>query len=172
MKRLALAATAIVSLCFASCDKDSDNDLDLNLTDRQFVMMTSMGNTAEINAGNIAYNKATDQEVKMFGQMMVQEHTVAQNELKGIASQLRLHAPETLDSMHLAMANMLMAAPVGFQFDSMYIHSQVMDHQQTIALFQNEIENGSHPWLVRYAEKYLPKIQMHHHMADSIAQRF
>jgi len=57
---------------------------------------------------------------------------------------------------------------MGMAFDSTYINSQVMDHQAAIQLFQSEASNGNDSRLRDYAQKYLPKLQMHLQMADSV----
>ncbi|RYZ54889.1 MAG: DUF4142 domain-containing protein [Sphingobacteriales bacterium] len=173
MRKFALASVTAIALFATSCSRENTSDLDQsNETDRNFATMASMGNHAEIAAGTTAMNKGVDSSIRMFGQMMVNEHYAAQADLKRIASMMSMMIPEGLDSMHLAMNQQLAAVPAGFTFDSTYIHSQVMDHQKTITLFQNEIANGKNPALVNYAQKYLPKIQMHYQHADTIADRF
>jgi putative membrane protein len=46
-------------------------------------------------------------------------------------------------------------------FDTTYISGQVSDHQKAIALFQTEINNCQDARVKAYANKYLPKLQMH-----------
>jgi putative membrane protein len=65
-----------------------------------------------------------------------------------------------------------MSTPAGRAFDSIYIHSQVADHDMTIANFQTEQNNGSHRDVQDYANRYLPHIQMHRQSADSISRAF
>ena len=43
----------------------------------------------------------------------------------------------------------------------MYLGAQVDDHENTIALFQQEIASGQDPDVKAYATKYLPKIVGH-----------
>lgn len=155
-----------------SCDKDDDdNDRDLNQTDRNFTTKATMANFAEIDAGQLAATKATEMGIRMFGQMMVTDHTTAKAELKNIAMSLGLYAPDSLDAEHVALKNQLMAA-TGREFDSIYIHSQVKDHQAAIALFELQRMNGDNEQLRDYAEETLPHLQHHLHMADSLANYY
>src|SRR5262245_38539158 len=53
--------------------------------DSSFVMKTAQANMAEVELGKMATEKAMRDEVKKFGQMMVDDHTKAGDELKMIA---------------------------------------------------------------------------------------
>jgi putative membrane protein len=171
------SALAVASLlCYGACNKDDDNNNNnnnnnntVNQTDRDFMMNAAYGNNAEIDAGSMAASKGTDSSVKMFGQMMVSDHSTAQTELQSVAAQTSVTLPTGLDSAHQAMKAQLQSMS-GHTFDSVYIHSQVMDHQKTISLFQNESSNGSNQRVKDYANKYLPIIQTHYQKADSISR--
>ncbi len=168
MKKVLLGLMT-ATIVFTACEKDDDdnNGNTLNQQDRDFMMMAAYGNNAEIAAGQMAAQKGMNLSVRSYGQMMVSDHTVAQAELDSIADLLDVNLPQGLDSAHQALAAQL-AAATGYTFDSLYINSQLMDHQVMMNLMQTEINNGSHQSARGYAQKYLPKIEMHHHMADSI----
>ena len=55
----------------------------MNMTnDKKFVMDAAVGGMAEVELGKLAAEKATNPEVKQFGQRMVDDHTKANDELK------------------------------------------------------------------------------------------
>ena len=103
--------------------------------------------------------------------MMITDHMNAQDELKRIAKDKKEDIPSEADAAHKAMLKEMMSLS-GRAFDSMYIHSQVKDHKEVIALFQEELNKGKDQDLKDYANKYLPAIQMHLNRADSTASRF
>jgi putative membrane protein len=153
----------------AGCDKDDDNGgTTVNQQDKDFVRMAAMSNFAEISAGAIAADKAQNDGIAAYGQMMVTEHTTASQQLKTLASGLTLNAPDSLDAQHVALKDSLMSLN-GIAFDSVYIMSQVRDHQNAITLFQNEANSGSHQALREFAESMIPHLQEHFEMADSLA---
>jgi len=158
----------LAAFAFAGCDKDDDDNNDINGTDRDFAMRAAMGNYAEIDAGQAAATKASDGEIKAFGQMMVTDHSGAGAELKSIASSLGLYAPDSLDAEHVALKAQLNGLS-GRAFDSVYIHAQVKDHQKTIALFEQESRDGDHSQLVNFANKTLPHLREHLDKANSLA---
>jgi putative membrane protein len=166
----------IASLCaaviFWSCDKNdnNNNNTDVNSTDRNFALQAAMSNFAEIDAGQAAAAKGSA-AIAGFGQMMVTDHTMAKGMLDSLASSYTLPAPDSLDAEHAALKTQL-AALTGRDFDSVYIHSQVNDHQKAIDLFNDEVSNGHNYQLTNFASSLLPKLQMHLQMADSIATGF
>jgi putative membrane protein len=164
---LAIGASAIL---FA-CDKDDDDDEGYNNTDQNFAMMAGISNFAEIDAGQTASTKGESAGVRQFGSMMVADHTTAQDELQSIAAGLRLYAPDSLDATHVALKQKL-ATLSGRAFDSVYIHSQVTDHQNAINLFELEVNSGQNGKLREYAASKLPHLEMHLHHADSLANLY
>jgi putative membrane protein len=137
-------------------------------TNADFVSKAGQGNMAEIAAGKIAVQKAANDSVKQFAQMMIDDHTTALNELNMIAKQKNKTMPSMPDDTH-KMAQQKLAQLKGMSFDSTYMMQQLQDHQQTIALFEEEAKNGTEPELKAYAEKYLPKIRMHYEMAQRLS---
>jgi putative membrane protein len=53
-------------------------------------------------------------------------------------------------------------------FDTTYLRAQINDHENAVALFQQELANGQDTTVKAYASQYLPVIQMHLTMADSL----
>lgn len=164
-----LAASAIT---FSACDDDDDDIADqYNAADQNFVMMASMSNAAEIDAGQAASTRGRDTAIVNYGQTMVTEHTDSRSRLQDIADDLDLPAPDSLDSAHRVLKTRL-AALTGRAFDSVYIHSQVTDHQAAINLYTTESQNGMNNRLKQYAAEALPALQRHLTRAQAIAARY
>jgi putative membrane protein len=169
MKKLVYAICLIAATVITGCTKP---DTELNKIDMTFLLQASISNTAEISAGTLASTKATNAEVKKFGQFMVLEHNMAQMDLKNVGSRVGMTVRDTLDPAHMALNTALMNAPAGRVFDSLYINSQVLDHDLTIASFKMEQLSGINREVKKYANTYLPHIQMHRESADSIARAY
>lgn len=166
MKKLFCWALAITSIAWSACD-DDDKD-DLQAVDKTFATNAALANVAEVDLGQLAATRATIEGVRMYGQMMVNEHTTAMNELKGIVNGRGVTLPTTPDQEHQQLKQQLMSLN-GAAFDSAYMRSQVTDHQKTLTLFQTEQSGGKDQRLKNYATKYLPHIQEHLDKADSIS---
>lgn len=164
-------AIMIASLCWVACDNDDDdkeNKPSLNETDEAFVEKAALSNHTEITFGELASTKATDSLVRAFALDMVEAHTSAQNELKGIADDFNgIDWPDELDQNHKNIHSQLDSLE-GYSFDSLYIHSQVMDHESAVAAFETAATASTDARVKSYAGKYLPHIEMHLQQADSI----
>lgn len=164
MKKWMFTGTICIVLLTA-CDKE-DNDMP-NATDTDFAAMASISNNAEIQAGQLAATKGTNSMVKAFAQLMVTEHTTAQEDLRNRAATVNIIASDTVDAAHLALMTRLNSLS-GYSFDTAYMNSQVKDHAATLNLFNTEINSGNNETVRNYATTYLPHIQMHYNKADSI----
>jgi putative membrane protein len=160
MKKLLFSLLVISAL--VACEKDKLND-----TDRDFAMQAGHANAAEIAAGQMAAQKGSSAMVRSYGQMMVMDHQMAQTELVNIGNAEGLSVPTTPDPAHQALMQRLSTLS-GYQFDTAYMNSQIMDHQMSINLFQNEVDNGRRDRLQDYAADKLPHLRMHLQKADSI----
>ena len=174
MKNKFLLTAALLTIGITACKKDDDNNNNnnngnnLSQTDKDFMNRATYSNLSEVETGNMAKQKGTTATITNYGDMMVQDHGKAHNELSDIAQDRRYSLPTETDQEHKDMAAMLMALN-GRAFDSTYIHKMVEAHDKTIVIFQNEISNGQSADVKSYASNKLPALQHHRHMADSIA---
>ena len=171
LKRAHVAGIVATALLFAACKKDNNDTKEpVSAQDETFIVKASQSNRAEIDLGNLALQKATDSTVKMFAQMMVDDHTTAQNDLQTVVGNLNTTANlnDSLSADQVAMHTMLQGLS-GTAFDSAYIQGQLLGHQQTLNDFDTELNGGQNARVKTYAATYRPKIQSHYTLADSIA---
>ena len=139
----------------------------LSDADRQFINNAAIGGMSEVQAGQIAVDRATDNNLKQFGQQMVTDHTRINTELMQLAQQKGVTPPAMLDGDAQQQIDKLNSSN-GNDFDSQYIQDQVKDHQDTVKLFQNEINQGQDPDVKAFASRNLPIIQHHLDMIKGI----
>jgi len=166
-----IIAIMIASVVWIGCDDDDDNPIDkpeLNDTDEAFVEFAARSNMTEIEFGELAITKATDSLVKAFAQQMIDEHTTAQNELNDIADDFDdIDWPNGLDNEGDSIMTELNNAS-GHSFDTLYMMTQQVLHERTAGNFRTATTNTTDARVKAYANKYLPKIEMHLTRADSI----
>lgn len=167
MKKIFLFGSIAAMGLLSACKKDNNDNNKVSNQDQTFMMQASMSNSAEIAVGALAAQKGQSAGVKQFGQMMVTEHTQAQNDLKTLGTTVNWTVKDTIDAAHMQKMAYLNSLS-GFSFDTAYLNSQVMDHQATLNAFNTEISSGNNSNIKAYANKYQPHIQMHLNMADSI----
>lgn len=136
--------------------------------DQKFVRDAAEGGMAEVELGKLAVQKASSQDVKNFGQRMVDDHSKANDQLKQIAENKGITVPAKLDAKDRALKARLSKLS-GDSFDRAYMENMVKDHKKDVADFQRESESGSDPDVKQFASQTLPTLQQHLQQAESIA---
>jgi putative membrane protein len=108
----------------------------VNTTDtevRDFVVAVASQGIAEIDLGRLAAQRASNPEVKRFGQDMVTDHGRSGEDLKRLAENLGIAVPTQPDEAHRTLADRL-SKMTGTGFDQAYMDAMVTGHQETIGL--------------------------------------
>ncbi|HEX3560937.1 MAG TPA: DUF4142 domain-containing protein [Pyrinomonadaceae bacterium] len=136
-------------------------------SDTKFAMEAAMGGMAEVELGRVAAQKGASDEVRQFGQRMVDDHSKANQDLMQVASAKGLTLPTALDAKHQADVQKLSALS-GDKFDKEYVGMMVKDHKEDVADFQKESTGGADADLKSFASRTLPVIQDHLQMIQRI----
>ena len=136
--------------------------------DEDFAKKAAQGGMAEVEMGRIAASKATDQNIKMFGQKMVNDHSSANDELKAAAQKDGITLPQDASDKQKKMADHLNSLQ-GAAFDKEYAQMMVKDHEEDVALFKKEASSGKDSAMKEFAQKTLPTLEEHLKMAKQNA---
>jgi putative membrane protein len=136
--------------------------------DQLFVRDAAEGGMAEVELGKLAEQKASSEDVKKFGERMVNDHSKANDQLKQIADSQGITLPAKLDAKDRALKARL-AKLSGESFDRVYMENMVRDHKKDIADFQKESAGGNDSAVKQFASETLPTLQQHLQQAESIA---
>ena len=129
--------------------------------DAQFVTRAAQGNMAEVNLGKLAAEKSQNDDVKKFGQMMVDDHSKAEQDLEGVASKNSWTVPKDVSAQQKAEQRRLEKLS-GAAFDRAYIQMMVKDHTTDVAEFKNEAASTSaNPDLKDFATRTYPTLDNH-----------
>lgn len=133
--------------------------------DQKFMTMAAMGGMAEIEMARLALQKSGNESVKQYAQKMIDDHTMAGDELKRLASIKGITLPMQPDAKQMAMMAKLQRLS-GAEFDMMYVkEAGVKAHQDMEKLFMKESMNGKDMEAKTFASKTLPTVRMHLQMA-------
>jgi putative membrane protein len=137
--------------------------------DSIFAKKAAQGNLAEVKLAKLAEEKSHNATVDKFAQRMIHDHTKANDQLKAFASKESLAIPTTPSpKQHLNYQTLSKLS--GNAFNTAYARNQVSDHQEDIALFEKEANNGKNPELKAYAQKTLPILKEHLRLARQMKQ--
>ena len=134
--------------------------------DNDFVKDAASGGMMEVEPGKYAEENALNPRVKNFGEMMVRDHSKANDELRSIATNKSIALPHEQDKNDRKMADL--QKKTGKDFDKAYMNMMVDDHQKDIDEFKKQADNGNDPDLKAFASKCLPILQTHQDSAKSI----
>lgn len=146
---------------------DMGSDKMMKSPDARFAMKAAQGGMAEVQLGQLAGQKASNPEVKAFGQQMVDDHSKANDQLKSVAAKENMTLPSTPDSKDQALYTKLQNAS-GAEFDKLYVKSMVKDHQEDVKEFQKEADKGKNSQIKNFAAQTLPVLQQHLSKIQSI----
>jgi putative membrane protein len=135
--------------------------------DSSFDMKAAQANMEEVELGKLAQQKAMSDDVKKFGQMMVEDHTKALDDLKSAAASKNVTWPTTLDAEHKKLSDKLSKLS-GAAFDREYMQAMVDGHKKVAADLRKESQSGSDSELKAWAGKTLPTVEAHLKQAETI----
>jgi putative membrane protein len=158
---------AMFAAPFAYSQKLPENGL--SHADSSFFKDAADGGMDEVKLGQLATQNGASDRVKKFGQRMVDDHSKMGDELKALASRKGVTLPADIGVKDKASYHLL-SSKAGEGFDKSYISSMIKDHEDDIAAFQKEANNGTDADVKAFAAKALPTLQEHLRMAQEIGQ--
>jgi putative membrane protein len=133
----------------------------LNASDTKFVKEAAGGGMFEVQVSKLAADKATDPAVKQFAQMLVTDHTNANDELKAFAAAHNVSLPTELPKPLQSEIDKLQKAS-GDAFDKQYVQTVgLKDHKDDIAKFEKASQETKNPQLKAWVDKTLPTLKEH-----------
>jgi putative membrane protein len=164
----ALAQTGAPTEPKPSTDSSKASAAGVSKADASFIKKAASGGMAEVDLGRLATEKASNPDVKQFGQRMVDDHSKANDQLKQVAAEKHVTLPTSISAKDKATKTTLEALS-GDQFDRGYMEDMVKDHKQDVAEFQKASKSASDPQIKDWASQTLPTLQDHLKEAQRIA---
>ena len=97
--------------------------------DEAFVRRAMEGGMAEVQLGQMAAEKASNDDVKQLGQTMVADYTQLGEQMKQVAEHLRVKPPAGVSKKDKELMAKLQSLS-GAEFDNAYIVAVVKDHKK------------------------------------------
>ncbi len=140
----------------------------LSMADQKFIKDAAQGGMLEVELGQLAVEKGSSEEVRKFGQRMVDDHSKANDRLKELATSKGINLPKTPNVTQKATKARL-AKLSGEQFDKAYMADMLRDHKKDVAAFQNESNLAHDVDVKNFATLTLPTVRDHLKEAQSVA---
>jgi putative membrane protein len=147
----------------------NSGDLVQIMQDKMFLRKAAEGGIAEVKLGQLAVQKGGSDEVKAFGQKMVDDHTKLSNQMAQVADTMGVMLPKSMNKEDQAEYDKL-AKLTGNDFDIEYLSFMVKDHHQDLRAFRIEAASPTDPTLHDAVVQAEGVIHDHKVMVDKLAR--
>lgn len=129
--------------------------------DRKFIEQAADSGMFEVQISQLAASKATDPQVRSFANMLVDQHTAANNELVKIANARSVELPPA-PRHSLRREVDTLGKKSGADFDRAFVRQVGLKaHEQDIKTFEKAARDVKDPELRAFAQKSLPMLREH-----------
>lgn len=141
-------------------------------TSNDFVDKAAAGGIAEVETSRLALEKSSSADIKAFANMMITDHSKANDELAALAKKHDIEVPDSTTIVKQAKEKILDLRDESF--DAAYANNQVKAHEDTIELFKKEAnivtddKTKGATDLKGFAQKMLPALEKHLQMAKKL----
>ncbi len=184
-----LFAAAAVAVALAACGPNDDvattdtaatlgtdtavatGSVSRDMSEAGIMGLVAAANAAEVEAANIALEKAKNPQVRDFAQRMKTDHTAMMQQGQQLTQQLNVTpvVPRDDDDLveeHKDHMDKLQAQ--GNEFDEEYMEAQITDHENTLEMIDEALESAQNPQVRQLLEQARPKIQAHLDLAKQV----
>lgn len=141
-------------------------------TSNDFVDKAAAGGIAEVETSRLALEKSSSADIKAFANMMITDHSKANDELAALAKKHDIEVPDSTTIVKQAKEKILDLRDESF--DAAYANNQVKAHEDTVELFKKEANTVTDDKtkgatdLKGFAQKMLPALEKHLQMAKKL----
>lgn len=138
--------------------------------DKTFAQKAAEGGLFEVQMGQLAAQKAEAEDVKAFGEKMVHDHTMLNDQMKPVAESIGVEPPDHLDAKDQAEYDRFNAMS-GKEFDQAYIKLMVRDHRMDLREFRHEEATTQDPQMKQTVAAGEKVIAEHLRIITEVAQK-
>ena len=132
----------------------------ISAKDAECVMMFGSGNAGEIRLAELALKNAQSEDVKKFAQMMITDHSKANDELSQVAKNHNIDFPPAPPAEAVEMSKTLLDLK-GAEFDKKYMGEVVTGHTNDLAAYKKAKGEVKDDLLVKYVDETEPVVATH-----------
>ena len=170
MRWIVLSLTAtLATLGLAPCAAFADAR-ELHIEDQVFLLYATEMDRTQVRLGQLAADKAQDEQVRQFARRMIDYHKQSEARLMQIAQQYGTETPQGVSPVAQRMQDELQGL-TGPRFDYEYIISQVIYNYSMHYFYRREERHGLDGQLQREADQQAEHLREHRREAQRIARR-
>jgi putative membrane protein len=155
-RSLLVASAAFASVCSAA------DHSGLSHGDRTFFEKAAKSGAEEVAISQAALARLQNPQAKAFAQMMVSDHTSANEELRALAARKNVALPAKQPNTKK------WSEGKERDYDEDYIEKMVKDHEDAVELFTKAAKKSDDPEVQAFAARTLPTLQQHWDQAKAL----
>jgi predicted outer membrane protein len=170
MRWIVLSLTAtLATMGLAPCAAFADAR-ELHIEDQVFLLYATEMDRTQVRLGQLAADKAQDEQVRQFARRMIDYHKQSNARLMKIAQQYGIQTPQGVSPVSQRMHDELQGL-TGPRFDYKYMASQVIYDYSAHYFYRREERHGLDWQLQREADQQAEHLREHRREAQRIASR-
>jgi putative membrane protein len=145
----------------------------LEKDDLKFVRSANAGGEMEVALGKLAAEKASNADVKAFGQKMVDDHGKANAELAKLVQSKGVDFTKGKEKRQTKIDAKVedLSKKTGADFDKAYVDDMVDDHEKDVKEFKKQAEAAKDEDVKKWAAQTLPTLEEHLKMIKDIQSK-
>jgi putative membrane protein len=135
---------------------------------QKFFEKAASANTLEVESGRLASYKASNPQLKAYGQQMVADHSKATQELQALATKKGMTVPIAMSDADQKTLDKLRDEKSGKDFDKRFRDVMIDSHEDAVSLFEDTAKDAKDPEVKAFAQKMLPTLHHHEQQAKAL----
>jgi putative membrane protein len=137
-----------------------------------YIRNAAIGDMFEVGAGQVAMDKAQDDDVRRFAHMAFSDYGANGAALTETLNEdaFEMTLPDALDAPHTLLITQLQSTPDG-DFDAAYMQQQIIAQESALRVHASYARTGRDKALRAYAAQIVPQIRLRLTVAEQILQK-
>ena len=170
MQWIVLGLTATLAALTLAPWAEPARAAELHIEDTVFLLYATELDRTQVRLGQLASEKAQDEQVRQFARRMIDYHEQSNDRLTQIARQYGIEPPQGISPVAQRMQDGLQRL-AGPRFDEEYIAGQVIYNYSAHYFYRREERHGLNRQLQREADRQAEHLREHRREAQQIARR-
>jgi predicted outer membrane protein len=141
-----------------------------NTGSNEFLAQAVQDSQAEIEQCELALERTSNDDIKMFAQRMIDDHSEIGQEIEQLCSKKNVELPQNVNPEQSAAMKELLPLS-GQEFDRKFMEHNVQDHERDIKVFKHYAEQEGDADIKALAAKGVKMLTEHLKMAKQISNK-
>jgi len=165
-----LTRYAFVALvCLSSPLPANADGTSLEPGDQFFLRQASKGGLLEVSLAELAAGRSSNREIQELAIKLLEDHRQANERLKAFAERQQVTLPTELGKHQLDVDRLAQLS--GPDFGKAYLKEMIEHHEQAVATFQRQAEEGIDPHIRAWASELVATLRGHLQMIREVAEK-